>query len=154
MPPKILLIGYGNPAREDDGIGPAVAEEIEKLGIDGITIDADYQLTVESSAAVAENDIVIFVDASVDCEEPFAFSRVYPKRQDSFSSHSTTPEAVLGYAEELFGSICRAYILGIRGYSFSMYVEKMTPKAMDNMGKALAFLKPMLESRSIKETSS
>ena len=32
----VLLIGYGHPAREDDGIGPAVAEAIEQLNIDGV----------------------------------------------------------------------------------------------------------------------
>ena len=28
---KLLIIGYGNPARGDDGLGPLVAEHIESL---------------------------------------------------------------------------------------------------------------------------
>jgi hydrogenase maturation protease len=29
--PRVLVIGYGNPGRQDDGLGPAAAAEIEKL---------------------------------------------------------------------------------------------------------------------------
>ncbi len=50
---RVLVIGFGNPAREDDGIGPAVADRLEESGIDGVVVDADYQLTVENAADVA-----------------------------------------------------------------------------------------------------
>ena len=49
----VLVIGYGNPGRMDDGLGPATIDELEKLAIDGVDLDADYQLTVEDAAAVA-----------------------------------------------------------------------------------------------------
>src|SRR3989339_2081336 len=63
---KILVICYGNPAREDDAIGPSIAEDLEKLNLSGIAVDSDYQLTVEDAALVAEHDVVIFVDASLE----------------------------------------------------------------------------------------
>ena len=50
-PRKVLLIGYGNPGRLDDGLGPALAAAVEKLAIPGVTVDADYQLNVEDAAA-------------------------------------------------------------------------------------------------------
>ncbi len=145
---KILVIGYGNPAREDDGLGPAVAEAIEKLNIEGITIDSDYQLTVEDSSAVAEHDVVIFIDASIEGEKPFYFSQLTPKHKVSFSSHNITPEGVMGLAKELFNARTEAYVFGIRGYSFSMFKETMTKKALENMQKALHFLIPILQSGS------
>ena len=46
---KILLIGFGNPARADDGLGPALAEEIESKNIPDVTVETDYQLTIEDS---------------------------------------------------------------------------------------------------------
>jgi len=140
----ILLIGYGNPAREDDGIGPAVAEEIERLGIDGVDVDADYQLTVEDAADVARHDSVVFVDASMEGVEPFTFSRLTPGRNDSFSTHSVSPEAVLGLARDLFNAQTEGYMLGIRGYSFAMFRETMTPQARENIRKAVEFLVPIL----------
>ena len=144
----VLLIGFGNPAREDDGLGPAAASAIEKLGIDGITVDADYQLTVEDAAAVAEYDAVVFVDAAVEGDGPFCFSTLVPKRQESFSSHSVSPEAVLGLAQELFNAQPEAYMLAIRGYSFTMFEEKMSEGALHNLECALEFLVPVLRRKS------
>lgn len=144
----VLVIGYGNPAREDDGIGPAAAEAIEKLNIRGITVDADYQLNIEDAASVSEHNFVIFIDASVQGKEPFSFSPLLPKRQESFSSHSVEPEAVLGLAKDLFNARSEAYILGIRGYSFTMFKETMTKRALDNLKKAVDFLVPVLNTRS------
>ena len=145
---KTLLIGFGNPAREDDGIGPAVAKEIEKLEIKGLSVDSDYQLTIEDAAFVAEHDSVVFVDASVEGEEPFTFSHLSPKRSDSFSSHSVTPETVMGLAHDLFNAKTEGYLLGVRGYSFDMFTEKMTPGALENKRKAVEFLLPMLSAGS------
>ncbi len=147
---KILLIGYGNPVRGDDGLGPAISEEVEELGIDGLTVDADYQLTVEDAASVADHEAVIFVDASVNGDEPFSFTRVNPRRQESFSSHSVSPEGVLGLAEELFQAKSEAYMLAVRGYSFDMFDEKMTVKALENKREAVRFLRSILESGSFK----
>ena len=140
----MLLIGFGNPAREDDGIGPAVAGEIEKLEIEGLSVDSDYQLTIEDAAFVAEHDSVVFVDASVEDVEPFTFSRLSPKRSDSFSSHSVTPETVMGLAYDLFNAKTEGYLLGIKGYSFDMFTEKITSRACENKRKAVEFLVPML----------
>ena len=57
---KTLFIGYGNPGRLDDGLGPAMAEAVEKLNLPGVVTDSDYQLTVEDAAEVAKYDLVIF----------------------------------------------------------------------------------------------
>ena len=143
---KVLVFGYGNPAREDDGLGPAAVEAIEKFDIEGITVDSDYQLTVETSAAVAEHDVVIFIDASIDGEKPFYFSKATAKSMEGFSTHHIEPERVMGLAKELFNAGTEAYILGILGYSFSMFKETMTKKASGNLEKALHFIIPFLHS--------
>jgi hydrogenase maturation protease len=33
-----VLIGIGNPFRRDDGVGPAVAAEFDRLGVPGVTV--------------------------------------------------------------------------------------------------------------------
>ena len=145
---KVLVIGYGNPAREDDGLGPAAAEQIEALEIPGVTVDSDYQLTVEDAAAAAQSDTVVFIDAAAEGAEPFAFSRLAPRRQDGFSSHSVQPETVIALAQELFDVEPRAYLLAIRGYSFSMFKEEMSEVALKNLERALDFIVPVLRSKS------
>ncbi|MCE5340581.1 MAG: hydrogenase maturation protease [Planctomycetaceae bacterium] len=144
---KVLLIGYGNPARGDDGLGPAVAEIIEQKKIPGVTVDSDYQLTVEDSAQVAENDVVIFVDASVDCAEPFSFEPLMAKESSGFSSHSVEPAEVAALAESLFNSPAKCFMLGIRGYIFEQFKEDMTEKAKNNLQKAVVFLENLLETK-------
>ena len=102
MANSVLVIGYGNPGRCDDGLGPALAEAVERLHLPGVTVEADYQLTVEDAAAAAAHRYVVFADASVGGREPFFFRAVHPAGGTSFSTHSVEPEAVLALARDLF----------------------------------------------------
>ncbi|VGO14536.1 hypothetical protein PDESU_03099 [Pontiella desulfatans] len=61
-----LVIGYGNPGRLDDGLGPAFAERIQGLGLSGVTVESNYQLNIEDAELVSRYDTVVFADASVD----------------------------------------------------------------------------------------
>lgn len=148
---RVLVFGIGNPAREDDGLGPAAADMIEQASIPGVTVDADYQLTVESAAQIAEYDVVVFIDASVDGPEPFSFSMIEPERENSFSSHSVRPPGVVALARDLFNAYTEAYVLGIRGYSFAMFTETMTAQAEENLRKSFGFLIPVLREQKFRE---
>lgn len=151
MPGKILVIGFGNPAREDDGLGPAVAELVEKAGITGVTVDIDYQLSVEHAADAAQYETVVFVDASIDGAEPFDIAPVTGVVTESFSSHSVVPEQVIGLSESLFSKSPKGYVLGIRGYSFEMFKEDLTEKGRSNMNAAADWLIRVLEKGNIEE---
>ena len=152
-PRKVLLIGYGNPGRLDDGLGPALAAEIEKLSLDGVTVDSDYQLTVEDAAAVAEHDAVVFVDAAVSGPEPFAFTVIEPKAAMSFSSHSVEPAAILALARDLLGKPTPGYCLAIRGYDYNEYCERLSEAARRNLQDALEFIVPVLRKGNFKEVA-
>lgn len=148
---KVLLIGFGNPGRLDDGLGPALAEAVAQLDIPGVTVDSDYQLTVEDAAYIAENDVVIFADASVNCNEPFSFVEIAPKRDISFTSHSIDPEAVLGLSKDLFKAEAAGYVLGIRGYKFNEFGECISEKAKENLLHAINFIVPALRDKNFSE---
>lgn len=151
--PTVLLIGYGNPGRLDDGLGPALAEAIAQLALPGVTVDADYQLTVEDAQAAAEHDIVIFADAHTCGTEPFSFRPLRPEAAVSFSTHSVQPEAVLGLAQELFGARTRGFLLGIRGYDFNAFGESLSPQARANLAAATRFLERLLREGDIERKS-
>jgi len=138
--PKILLIGYGNPGRLDDGLGPALAVRLEAQSIDGLSVDADYQLTVENAFDVAQYDIVIFADAAIKGKEPFFFKKLHSQPQHNFSSHNISPEAILFFAKTLFHAKTEAYILGIRGYEFNEFEERLSEQAKENLGAAFEFI--------------
>jgi hydrogenase maturation protease len=150
---KILLIGFGNPARADDGLGPALAEKIESKNLSLVTVEADYQLTIEDSAQAAEHDIVIFADASADGAEPFSFEPVVAKYSDGFSTHSVEPAHIMALAESLFGSKAKGFILGIRGYEFDRFGEGLTDKAKANLKKAVDFFEGYIQRKTMDETS-
>ncbi len=142
--PGIFVIGYGNPGRLDDGLGPAFADAIEEMHLPGVTVDSNYQLTVEDAKTIAEHDTVIFADADISGPEPFSFRRIEAKPATSFTSHIVEPETVLALAHGLFGASTRGYILGIRGYDFNEFGEELSRGARTNLVMALRFIKPVL----------
>jgi hydrogenase maturation protease len=153
---KILLYGFGNPARGDDGLGPALAAAIEQLGIPNITVDANYQLTVEDAAEIAGYDAVVFADAATQGATPFWFSRVDDasiKRVGNsigsigWTSHSVSPAQVVALARDLFASKVAAYALGIRGYEFGDLDEALSSHAIDNLTRAVTFARKALVDR-------
>lgn len=142
---NVLVIGYGNPGRLDDGLGPAFAERVQAIGLSGVTVDVDYQLAVEHAAEIARHDAVLFADASASGEEPFALQPVKAERNGiGFSSHSLSAATLLGLAEALFGARPRAFQLAIRGYAFDGYGEGLSPQAAANLEEALAHAAPLL----------
>ena len=72
--PRVLVLGYGNPGRQDDGLGPAVAALIDRLGWPHVTAYDNYQLNIEDAMDVAEHDVVWFVDAARTGAGPYAVS--------------------------------------------------------------------------------
>jgi hydrogenase maturation protease len=143
-PPRVLVIGYGNPGRLDDGLGPACAAALETSGLEGVTIDTCYQLDPELAEAVSRHDLAIFVDAAVSGPEPFALEAVTPGDTLPFSSHGLGPEAVMGLARQLFGAEAPGYTLAIRGYAFDEFGEHLSEAAEQNLREALAFLQALL----------
>ena len=134
-----LVIGIGNPGRQDDGLGPALVEMLGSAGLPAVDLDSNYQLNVEDALAVSTHDVVIFADASEACEEPFAFAPLEPSRGIAFTTHELSPAAVLALCDELYGKRPLAWTLAIRGYAWDMS-EGLSPRAEVNLSAALAFL--------------
>lgn len=143
---RILLIGYGNPGRLDDGLGPALAEEIEKLRLPEVCVESGYQLTVEDSHLVAQHEAVIFCDAAIGGEAPFFLRRLEASYDPSFTSHYLDAASVLGLARNLFKVSPPGWLLGIPGYAFNEFGEGLSPAAQVNLRAAVAFLAGVLAS--------
>ena len=138
-PPKILVLGYGNPGRQDDGLGPAVAGAIGRMGFCGLTAVDDYQLNIENALDIASHDLVWFVDAAKTGEAPFSVQDVLPSPTSEFTSHLLRPAALLAIARLYCHRAPPALLLAIRGYEFE-FVEALTPGGEINLRAALAML--------------
>ena len=146
--PRILVVGYGNPGRRDDGLGPAFAARLEALRPLGVTIESDYQLSIEHAHLAAQHDIVVFADAAADIEgeSPFYLRPVQPAPEDRYSSHSVSPQAVLRLAAQCFGAHPSGWLLGIRPTDLESFAEGLTPEAESNLSAALTGFREAVES--------
>lgn len=138
--PRILLIGYGNPGRRDDGLGPALAARVEALGLPDVTVDSDYQLTVDHALLIAAHDLVIFADAMIGLAEPFRLDRLTADPAGGLGSHQVSPEAALHLAGLLYGQAPPGWMLAIAGQSFGEVAEGLSPTAAANLAQAADFL--------------
>ena len=141
--PRVLVLGYGNPGRQDDGLGPAAAERIDALRWPHVTAYDNYQLNIEDAVEVAEHDVIWFVDASRTGAAPFTVEAIAPAATLEFTSHLVRPEAILAMARQYYGGAPHAFLLGVRGYAFE-FVEALTPAASDNLRLAVEMLEKRL----------
>jgi hydrogenase maturation protease len=135
---RIAVIGYGNPGRADDGLGPALTERLEKMGLEGLTLESDYQLTLEHAAIVAEHDVVIFADAASDADAEYYLRPLDPLAFSRFASHDISPAEILGLAQSCFGSKARGYVLGIRASVLDRFEERLSPEGLAALDAAFA----------------
>jgi len=146
---KTLVIGYGNPGRTDDGLGPALAEKVEIWRKPSIAVLVDYQLNIEHAGEVAEADLVIFIDASIETSAPFRFYRLEPADRNDFTTHAMAPETVLETCRKVYGKAPPAFVLAVRGDSFELS-EGFSNTAEQNMKKAERFLSELLQPGDLK----
>src|SRR5208282_5443431 len=104
--PPILVVGYGNELRGDDGAGPAAAEALrEQLPRQLVEVLAVHQLLPELIERINRARLVVFIDA--DCDAPAGRVRREQLTERHAGSdvigHQQSPESLLTMARELYG---------------------------------------------------
>jgi len=144
---QILVYGYGNPGREDDGLGIELVKRLENWskhsGLPGITFDSNYQLNIEDAEIISEKDVVIFADASTEEIDDFIFTEVTGEDGVSFTTHAASPGYIVKLCTDLFGKCPPVYLLHIKGYQWE-FRESISEKAENNLQKAFDFMKDYL----------
>ena len=144
---KILIYGYGNPGREDDGLGAELVRRLEEWAkqsdFRGIEFDTNYQLNIEDAEAIAGKDIVIFADASTEAIDDYLFTEVTAETEVSFTTHAASPGYIVKLCHDLFEKCPKVYLLHIKGYQWE-FREGLSEKAEENLQKALEFIKEYL----------
>lgn len=142
-----LVVGYGNPLRSDDGVGPVIAG---RLAADprfaGTVVLQRHQLTPELALDVSRADLVVLVDARSGAPAgSVAIERVDPASADGMSwSHHLDPASLVGLAGELYGRAAAVHVVGIGvgsievGEGLSPAVEAAVPGAIDAIAGLIA----------------
>jgi hydrogenase maturation protease len=142
---RVLVLGYGNPLRTDDGLGWHVAVQLFRANTSpDVHIVPCHQLTPDlaETASFAEN--VIFIDCSrqgnpgdLCCQE--VISQAGPA---SFT-HDLSPAALLALAAELFGVCPKGWLFSVCGECFeagedlSPTVSRRVPELKALVGRTI-----------------
>ena len=118
---RLLIIGYGNPLRGDDGLGWYAAERLRNELRDPETeILSAYQLTPELAEPISRANLVVFLDArdggvpgELRCENVEA----RPNPTGALSHHAT-PAGLLWAARTLYGSAPEGRLYSVSGACF------------------------------------
>jgi hydrogenase maturation protease len=117
---KLLVIGYGNPLRGDDGFGYRAAERIAGA-------IAVHQLTPELMDPIGRVDRVVFLDASAE-GVPGEIRRrtLEPAPAGAAFTHHAAPESLVAGAMALYGRAPAAEIITASGQEFG-FSEGLSP---------------------------
>jgi hydrogenase maturation protease len=147
-PYKILIYGFGNPGRQDDGLGNAFVERMEQWvnyrGLEGFEFDSNYQLNIEDAAGISDKDLVVFADASVEDIEDFILTQVDADTKVAFTTHAASPGYIVQLCRDIYNRIPPTYLLHIKGYEWH-FREGLTGKAVENLEKAVDMMKRKLQ---------
>ena len=142
---KTLLLGWGNPDRQDDGAAWHILEEIarrsglpvpeeegESFAPLGNELDLLFtlQLTPELAEIVSGYKRAVFIDAHTgNIDQDLNFHPLTALFQTSPLTHHFTPESCLELAERVYGAAPRAWLMSVRGYRFGFDRELSQPTA-------------------------
>jgi hydrogenase maturation protease len=145
---QILVYGYGNPGRQDDGLGVELVSRLEEWaadqGLTDIRFDTNYQLNIEDAEAISLMDLVIFADASEEDIEDYCFTKVDGKADLAFTTHAASPGYILKLCQELFDKDPPVFLLHIKGYEWGLQ-EGLSPRAEKNLTDAFAYMRDLLK---------
>jgi hydrogenase maturation protease len=145
--PKILVIGYGNTLRGDDGVGYLVAETVAGWQVPTLRSLAVHQLLPELAEVMAEVDIVIFVDA-IRIGDPtsakIAFEPLSTEGDATIGTHRFSPQSLLSLSQQLYNANPVAYLLTIPAIDFTLG-NPLSAIACLGKEAALDYLKSFLD---------
>lgn len=132
---QILIVGYGNPLRRDDGVGWRAVEALSlNLPFPEIEIIVRHQLAPELADNLRYADLVIFIDAAQGGQPGELTCEPLTLQQGTIRSHQLSPAHLLALAQQLYGATPRAFAVSLCGECFdhgatlSASVEAGLPK--------------------------
>jgi hydrogenase maturation protease len=154
----ILVIGYGNTLRGDDGVGCCAAELLaHDLPPTCAQVIACHQLLPELAQSVSRAKLVIFIDADQQLPAgqvvrwgigPFEDAvKIVPGKGSNpvqgFNPHSLTPQGIVHLAQQLYARAAQAWVFSVGaadfdcGTNLSPKVQKALPKLVRDIAQTV-----------------
>jgi len=133
---NILIIGYGNTLRGDDGVGPRVAEAVGNLRLPSVHTLICPVLTPELADPISRADKVVFVDAAVDKPDRVQWRKLLPNESSQIMAHAADPRTMLALARDVFGHAPEAWWLTIPAVEMG-FCESFSPAVQRDFAVAI-----------------
>ena len=142
----VLVVGYGNQLRGDDGFGCHAAGVLAAdPRLKGATVLARHQLTPELAADIAGASLVVMIDASVDgAPGSVAVRSIQPRRDSLLSwSHHLDPAALAGLAQALYDHVPPIVLISVAGAAFadgdrlSPALQRVLPEVVERVTRVV-----------------
>lgn len=147
----ILVIGYGNELRGDDGLGPLVAKSVAAANIPGVRVLTARQLLPEFAADLAQARLVVFVDASkVWSENGIEVRLLTVEDTIDWFTHHANPCTLLALTQAIWGQAPEAWWLMVSGRNFGIG-ERLSGMAEANARQALVCLQRLIQAKTQSE---
>ena len=141
----LLVVGVGNPLREDDGVGIVLVRRLHERYGERLATRELFTADLGLAEELAEVEELLVVDALAKARpgkpfvlEPLSAGPVF-HQGGALVSHTFEWPFVLAAARDLIGHAPRAQVLGISGARFGLS-EELSPECTANAEAAFAFL--------------
>jgi hydrogenase maturation protease len=145
---RCLILACGNTLREDDGVGPFLAQWAEERWRNDarVRVLCDHQWTPEMVEDVAQADSVLFIDCATDCQPGLVrVIAVDPAAETSkLGTHHLEAPQMLALSRQLYGRMPHISLLLTVGAGslelregFSEPVEAALPEAQRMLEKSV-----------------
>jgi hydrogenase maturation protease len=138
----VVVIGYGNALRSDDGVGPQVARVVAHWNLPGVRALAVHQLTPELAEVLAGASLAIFVDAAMDPGPPRYRVGLLAPTGSRDSGHTSARGWLLALARQLYGRTPRTRLVTISAsrFDFGMRLKDVSERGMSETLEYIAHL--------------
>ncbi|HEY9803223.1 MAG TPA: hypothetical protein V6D25_22875 [Leptolyngbyaceae cyanobacterium] len=139
MKKTVMVIGYGNDLRSDDGIGQRIADEVASWHLPSVKSVCVHQLTPDLADSLARTDLAIFVDACLPVENfDVQVQSLLPACDIDTNVHIGNPRSLLALTAAIYGSCPSAWWVTVPGVNFE-FGDRISQTA--EIGCAIALVK-------------
>ncbi len=157
---EILIIGYGNTLRSDDGAGQRVAELVTEWNLPNVRSLSVHQLTPELAEPISQAELVIFVDAYPATSEqglqvhqlcaphtspspPSPHTLLERESQGLNIGHTGDPRSLLALSQLIYNNTPPAWWILVPAVNFE-FGESFSPKTTENIQYSLAQIRQII----------
>lgn len=148
-PLQVVVIGYGNTLRSDDGAGQVVAEAVEAWELPNVRSHSVHQLTPELAEHISTAKLVIFADAypinqtEKNDEIAIQVKAIQPTETNTPIGHTADPRSLLALTQMVYGVSPSAWWILIPAINFefgeqlSLITQKGIQAALEQINQLI-----------------